>query len=157
MRLLDRLLNFPDAVQATAFAAIIALSAAGCSSYKLAPITEAEAKSDFSAGETYKVSPPGAFLRRSWSTGAAGVGQPRFELTRWNSPEFPALHEVPVGTQVQIEKLVRFDQSGLYDCGFNGWRFAIGRVQSGELRGTLFLIDSSDLARGPESCVLSEQ
>jgi len=60
-----------------------------------------------------------------------------------------------VGTPVQIDKFVRFDQSGLYDCGFNGWRFAIGRVLDGELRGTTFLIDSSDLTKGQESCVLS--
>src|SRR5436305_8873895 len=129
-----RLLNVRAELRATAVAVLMALSAAGCSTYTLTPITAAESTSDFAAGATYKISPPGAFLIRAWSTGAIGVGQPQLELTRWNFRQFPALYEAPAGTKVQIEKYVRFDQRGLYECGFNGWRFAIGRVLDGDLR-----------------------
>ena len=84
-----------------------------------------------------------------------GTGQPSLRLTRWNFKEFPAVHEVPAGTVVQIDRYVRFDQSGFYDCGFNGWRFAIGRILDGSLRGKSFIIDSTDLTEGQESCVLA--
>lgn len=115
----------------------------GCSTYTLTTISAADAQSDFAEGTIYRVKPAKTFLVRSWRTSAIGVGQPSLELYRWSFPDIGrgAVDEVPVGTPVLIERYVRFDQHGLYDCGFDGWRFAIASIPEGRLRGTRFLID----------------
>ncbi len=137
-------------------AGVVSLAGAGCSTYTLTPITSAAAHSDFPEGAEYRVAPPKAFLTHAWSTGALGFGKPDLELTRWNFPERPAVCEVPAGTRVKIQEYVRFDQQGAYDCGFDGWRFAIATVLDGERRGKRILIDTSSLMRGDrESGVLA--
>jgi hypothetical protein len=138
-----------------AVALLTASTATGCSTYALAPITAAEARSDFAEGGSYRIAPPGAFLRRSFQSAAVGFGQPRLELFRYDSPEFPAIHRVSAGTVIKIERYVRLDQHGWYDGGANGWKFAIASVAEGPLRGKRFLIESNALnVRDPAALML---
>jgi len=131
----------------TIFAFVTILPGVGCSTYTLTRITAAEARSDFPEGATYRVTPPQAVLIRAPSTSALGVGQPRLELDRRAYPDLgqPAIDQVPAGTWVKIEQYIRFDQHGFYDCGWDGWRFAIASIPEGKLRGTRFLIRPNGL------------
>jgi hypothetical protein len=127
-------------------AAVVALLCGACSTYTLRPITAAEAGSDYPAGGTYRVEYSRPVLVRSMKF-AIGFGQPDLELDVVEVPEIgrEAQARLPAGTAVTIERYVRYEQHGLYDCGANGWKFAIARVAEGTLAGTQILIDSTKL------------
>src|SRR5207248_1700334 len=89
---------------------------------------------------------PHAVLVRSMQF-ACGFGQPSLQLDIQEIPEIGrnAVARVPQHTQVRVERYVRYHQHGLYDCGTDGWTFAIAYVSDGKLAGTHFLIDSIDV------------
>jgi hypothetical protein len=121
---------------------LVPVFSTGCSTYTLKTITASEARSNYLAGVTYRVGHPHAVLVRSISV-AWGFGQPDLELTSIEGRS--AIAPVPVNTTIKIDRYVQYEQHGLYDCGSDGWRFAIGHVAEGRFVDTRFLIDLIDL------------
>ena len=124
---------------------LLLLISTGCSTYTLKPITASQAQSAYPVG-AYRIACPHAVLVHSTSV-AFGFGQPDLELTTVELPQIglPAIARLPQNTPIKIDRYVQFEQHGLYDCGSNGWQFAIGHVTDGQLANTHFLIDKLNL------------
>jgi len=125
---------------------LLLLISTGCSTYTLKPITASQAQSNYSDGTIYRIAHPDTVLVHSRSSSFVfGVGQPSLELTFIEMPQSKAIARVPQNTPIKIDRYVQFEQHGLYDCGSNGWQFAIGHVTDGQLANTHFLIDKINL------------
>jgi hypothetical protein len=125
----------------------IILPCCGCSTYTLERISPADAGADYRDGVAYRVAYRDAVLVPSMEFATIGFGQPKLELDTQEIPQIGrnAVARLPRGTMVYIDRYVRYDEHGLYDCGNNGWTFAIAHVVDGELAGKTFLIDCHQL------------